>query len=77
MNEMAPIDDGETRVSIRLSPSVKRAVEEIMRLGAYTSLEAAVKRAISDELFLQKQRNEGATIMIKKGQDFQELIWHD
>ncbi len=67
----------ETRVSIRLSPQAKVAVDKIMSLGEYKTLQEAIRRAISDELFLQQARKDGWTVRLQKGSDSRELVWAD
>lgn len=68
-------DTDEVRVSIRLSPQARDAVEEIQRLGDYKSMQEAIRRAISDELFLLQQKKEGWTVLLRKGSDYRELVW--
>ena len=48
-----------------------------MELGDYKSLQEAIRRAISDELFLQQARKDGWTVLLKKGSDSRELVWAD
>ena len=68
-------DTDEVRVSIRLSPQAREAVDQIMRLGGYKTIQEAIRRAISDELFLQEQRNQGWTVLLRNGSDYRELVW--
>jgi hypothetical protein len=63
------------RISIRLSPQARHALEEIMMLGGLRTLQDAVRRAISDELFLQKERKNGWSVLLKKGNEFREITW--
>jgi len=39
----------DTRITIRLSPQARQAVEEIMKLGGFKTIQEAVRRAIGDE----------------------------
>lgn len=75
MEDNMPTDTDEVRVSIRLSPQAKEAVDEIQRLGDYKSMQEAIRRAISDELFLLQQKNAGWTVLLRKGNDYRELVW--
>ena len=63
------------RLTIRLSPAAKEAVEEIMRLGKFGSPQEAIRRAISDERFLQRWMNEGWDVILRKGKNYRELVW--
>jgi Arc/MetJ-type ribon-helix-helix transcriptional regulator len=65
----------EVRISLRLSPSTKEAIEEIMRLGEFKTIQEAVRRAIGDELFLQRQLKEGWRVLLRKSNDYRELVW--
>lgn len=66
---------GDTRVSVRLSPAARRAVEEIMELGGFKTIQEAVRRAIGDELFLHQQKKLGWTVLLRKGNEYKELVW--
>jgi hypothetical protein len=65
----------EARITIRLSPQARQAVEEVMKLGGFKTIQEAVRRAIGDELFLLQQRKEGWTVMLRKGNEAREMIW--
>lgn len=63
------------RLTIRLSPTAKDAVDEIMKLGKFNTPQEAIRRAISDERFLQRWMNEGWDVILRKGKDYRELVW--
>ena len=63
------------RLTIRLSPAAKQAVEEIQQLGGFSTPQEAIRRAIADERFLLKQQKEGAEILLRKGREYQKLVW--
>ena len=65
----------EVRISLRLSPQAKEAVDQIMEIGGYKTQQEAVRRAISDELFLQQERAKGWTVLLRKGAEYRELVW--
>jgi predicted transcriptional regulator len=65
----------EPRLSIRLSPAAKEAVEEIQRLGGFKSPQEAIRRAIADERFLQRWQNDGWEVLIRKGRSYRTLVW--
>jgi hypothetical protein len=65
----------DARISIRLSPAARRAVEDIKDLGGFETIQEAVRRAIGDELFLQQQRKQGWTVQLRKGNEYKELVW--
>jgi hypothetical protein len=71
---VAPPD--EPRVSLRLSQAAMSAVQQIMRFGRFQTPQAAVRRAIADERFLQQKLNEGWTVLIRKGDEYKELVWN-
>ena len=62
-------------MAIRLSPAAKKAVEEIQASGGFRTMQDAIRRAIADELFLQQRQREGWTIILRKGNDYRELVW--
>ncbi|MGC2415636.1 MAG: ribbon-helix-helix protein, CopG family [Stellaceae bacterium] len=69
----APASD---RLTIRLSPAAKEAVEEIQKLGGFKTPQEAIRRAIADERFLlQKRKKEGWQIMMRSGRSYRELVW--
>jgi hypothetical protein len=63
------------RLSVRLSPQAKIAVEQIMTLGGFKTLQEALRRAIGDELFLQQYLHDGWEILLRKGDSYRELVW--
>ena len=63
------------RLTIRLSPAAKEAVEEIQRLGGFKTPQEAIRRAIGDERFLQQKQDEGWEILLRKGKDYRTLVW--
>jgi hypothetical protein len=63
------------RLTIRLSPSAKEAVDEIMRLGKFSTPQEAIRRAIADERFLQRWMSEGWEVLLRKGRSYRELVW--
>lgn len=65
----------DVRVSIRLSPEAKAALDEIMARGKIKTIQEAVRRSIGDELFLLKERSEGWAVVLKKGSRYRELKW--
>lgn len=65
----------DQRVAIRLSPAAKKAVEEIQANGGFRTMQDAIRHAIADEQFLQQRRREGWTIILRKGNDYRELVW--
>ncbi|MGH7098774.1 MAG: ribbon-helix-helix protein, CopG family [Stellaceae bacterium] len=65
----------EERVSIRLSPAARKAVEEIQAMGGFRSMQEAIRRAIADEFFLQQRQRDGWTILLRKGNEYRELVW--
>jgi predicted transcriptional regulator len=65
----------EPRLSIRLSPAAKEAVDEIQRLGRFKTPQEAIRRAIADERFLQRQQSEGWQVLLRKGKSYRELVW--
>ena len=72
---MAMNEGPSERISIRLSPEARRAVEEIMKLGNFHTIQEAVRRAIADELFLQRERNSGWTVLLRRDNEYRELVW--
>ncbi len=67
--------DKESRVTLRLSPTTKKALDDIKELGGFKTIQEAVRRAIGDELFLQRQQNAGWNVLLKKGNEYRELVW--
>ena len=54
---------------------MKAALEEIVRLGRMKSLADAVRRSISDELFLQQEMAEGWHVLLEKDNKYREVRW--
>ncbi len=65
----------DVRITLRLSAKAQAAVDEIKKLGSFKTTQEAVRRAIGDELFLQQQLKDGWTILLRKGNDYRELVW--
>ena len=63
------------RTNLRLSPQARDALEEIMRLGGFATLAEAARRAIGDELFLLQERNNGWSVILRKGDRYREIAW--
>lgn len=63
------------RLSIRISPEVKAALDRIMELGKLGSIADAVRRSIGDELFLQEQMNAGWKVLVQKDNTYREVVW--
>ena len=63
------------RLSIRISPEVRQALEEIQRLGKLNSVADAVRRAIGDELFLPEQMNDGWNVLLQRGNTYRQVVW--
>ena len=68
-------DDETNKISIRVSPEVKKALEGIQHLGKLNGVADAVRRAIGDELFLQEQMAEGWQVILRKDGKFRKVIW--
>lgn len=67
----------EARLTIRLSPAAMEAVEQIQKLGGFKSPQEAIRRAIADERFLQRQKQDGWDVLLRKGKSYRELVWPD
>ena len=65
----------ETRISLRLSPEARAAVEKIKELGGMDSLQEAIRRAIGEELFLMTERKAGWKVLLQKGDRYREVIF--
>jgi hypothetical protein len=65
----------DTRITLRLSPEARTAIEKIMSLGGMDSMQEAVRRAIGDELFLMTERQAGWKILLHKGRRRREVSW--
>jgi Arc/MetJ-type ribon-helix-helix transcriptional regulator len=70
-----PVAAEDVRISVRLSPQAKEAVDQIMQLGGFKTFQEAIRRAIGDELFLLQQQKEGWKILLRKGNEYRELVW--
>jgi predicted transcriptional regulator len=68
-------NDDETRLTIRLSPAAKEAVDEIQKLGGFKSPQEAIRRAIADERFLQRWQHDGWEVLLRKGRSYRSLVW--
>ena len=63
------------RLTIRLSPAAKEAVEEIMKLGKFATPQEAIRRAIADERFIQRSLSENWEVLLRKGRTYRALVW--
>jgi hypothetical protein len=71
-----PDPDSEgSRTSLRLSHQAKEAVDEIKRLAGIKTDQEAIRRAIADERFLQRKIKDGWTVLLRRGDDYQEVVW--
>jgi hypothetical protein len=66
---------GSVRLSLRVAPEVKDALDRIQKLGKMNSIADAMRRAIGDELFLQEQMAEGWKVLVEKGNVIREVVW--
>jgi Arc/MetJ-type ribon-helix-helix transcriptional regulator len=67
--------ENDSRISIRLSEAARAAVEEIRKLGGFSTDQEAIRRAIGDERFIQEKIKDGWTILLKKDNEYRELVW--
>lgn len=65
----------EAKLTIRLSPAARKAVDEIMELGGFRTIQEAIRRAIGDELFLLQHRKTGWQVLVRNGDEYRELVW--
>ena len=65
----------EARLSLRLSPEARAAVEKIMQLGNMDTMQEAIRRAIGEELFLMTERRAGWKVLLQKGERYREVIF--
>lgn len=65
----------DVRLSLRLSPEARAAVEQIMKLGNMDSMQEAIRRAIGEELFLMQERRAGWKVLLQKGERYREVIF--
>jgi hypothetical protein len=63
------------RLSVRISPEVRDAINKIMALGKMGSVAEALRRAIGDELFLQEQKADGWKVLVTKDNQYREVVW--
>jgi hypothetical protein len=70
-----PETSEDKRISVRLSSQAEAAVKEIQSTLSLTTMGEAVRRAIGDELFLLRQRKDGWTVLLRKGNEYKEIIW--
>jgi Arc/MetJ-type ribon-helix-helix transcriptional regulator len=63
------------RLTIRLSPEARAALEEVVRLGKLRNVQDAVRRAIGDELFLQQQMADDWKVVLQKDNKYREVVW--
>jgi hypothetical protein len=63
------------RTNLRLSPQARDALEEIMRIGGFSTLAEAARRAIGDELFLLRERKNGWDVILRKDDRYREVTW--
>ena len=66
---------GSVRLSIRVGPEVKEAIDRIQKLGRMNSIAEALRRAIGDELFLQEQKEQGWKVLVEKDNVIREVVW--
>jgi hypothetical protein len=77
LNMSGTANNEEAKLTIRLSPAAREAVNDIMKLGGYRTVQEAIRRAIGDELFLQRYRKDGWTVLLRKDKEYRELVWSD
>jgi hypothetical protein len=58
--------DGPDRLSLRLSPEARRALEEIAALRGGVTFAEVVRRALGTEQFLIKEQQEGSRILVER-----------
>ncbi len=75
MEDSPKASDESYRVTIRLSPEAKKALDQIVELGHMSSIQEAVRRAIGDELYFLKERREGWKVLLQKGNKYREVVW--
>jgi hypothetical protein len=63
------------RMSLRLSPEARAAIEKIRQLGNMDTLQEAIRRAIGEELFLMTERRAGWKVLLQKGNQYREVIF--
>jgi hypothetical protein len=65
----------KVRKHIRFSPDAIDAVEEIKRLAKLETFHDALRRAISDELFLLQKREQKWEVILQRGDETQKIVW--
>jgi hypothetical protein len=65
----------DARITLRLSPEARAAVDETIKLGGMDTIQEAIRRAIGDELFLLKERADGWKVLLQKGEKYREVAW--
>jgi hypothetical protein len=75
MSDTNDLAQRDSRISLRLSPEARAAVEKIMELGKIGTMQEAIRRAIGDELFLLSERKDGWVVLLKKGNRYREVSW--
>ena len=73
MDETGTTEDA--KLTIRLSPAAREALDEIMKLGDYRTIQEAIRRAIGDERFLLRHQKAGWTVLLRKDNEYRELVW--
>lgn len=68
------MSDAATEILLRLSPEAQHAVEKIKELSGFNTRKA-IAQAIGDELFIQRVKRSGWTIMLRKGDEYREVLW--
>jgi monoamine oxidase len=66
---------GRVRLSLRVAPEVKEALDRIQELGGMNSIADAIRRAIGDELFLQEQMAERWKVLLERDNVIREVVW--
>lgn len=61
-----PERDSPDRLTLRLSPEARKALEEIAALRGGVSFAEVVRRALGTEQFLIKEQREGARILVER-----------
>jgi hypothetical protein len=61
--------------AIYLSPEALQAAEQIRDLANLKTVEDAIRIALGDELYLQQQIANGASVVLKTKDKFWELDW--
>lgn len=68
-------DEAETKLTLRLSPEAREALETIARKRGGVSLAEAVRRAIGTELFLINEQERDSRILVEdKNKNIRQLI---